>query len=356
MSHMPHNAGDLFVQRFITVFTAVTALFSAYSASALITDDKSLIEGAKQCTSYLPRHERQYGIPVHLLAAIASTESGRYNKELGMSLPWPWTINVEGKGYFYDTKEEAIEAVKELQARGFQSIDVGCMQVNLHHHPNAFANLEQAFDPAYNVAYGAQFLRKNFEQEGSWRKATADYHSHSLFFGESYANLVYGAWSRIINKVADARAGRPVLRSELAGAQPAVYSPSQTSAGTKYQRHTYHSLHMHNISVAAGTTKENGVLVIRPEHGGDVAEGPADPEDGFVSQNKKNRTSTAAAVASAANAEEHKARVIKVGSESSANEIRVRDINGQFEPSPHVVNSNAASTTNKSGSVFVFDN
>ena len=32
------------------------------------------------------------------------------------------------------------------------------MQVNLGYHPDAFEDLEQAFDPTYNVAYAASFL------------------------------------------------------------------------------------------------------------------------------------------------------------------------------------------------------
>ena len=74
---------------------SVCILAAPLSASALTSDDNTdntLVEGAKLCTRYLPRHERQYGIPVHLLAAIASTESGRYHHALGLNLPWPWTI------------------------------------------------------------------------------------------------------------------------------------------------------------------------------------------------------------------------------------------------------------------------
>ena len=67
--------------------------------------------------------------------------------------PWPWTINAEGQGLFYDTKAQAVAAVRALQARGVRSIDVGCMQVNLMHHPDAFPTLEQAFDPQTNAAY-----------------------------------------------------------------------------------------------------------------------------------------------------------------------------------------------------------
>src|SRR4029079_10379480 len=105
----------------------------------------------------------------HLLSAIASTESGRYHEGLQIKVPWPWTINVGGKGYWFDSKEEAIAAVRKYQHRGIQSIDVGCMQVNLYHHPEGFASLDQAFEPEHNVAYAASFLRSLYQEDGTWK-------------------------------------------------------------------------------------------------------------------------------------------------------------------------------------------
>ena len=59
---------------------------------------------------------------------------------------------------FFPTREAAIAEVRQLRADGMRLIDVGCMQINLHHHPNAFASLEEAFDPLSNARYAAQFL------------------------------------------------------------------------------------------------------------------------------------------------------------------------------------------------------
>ena len=170
------------------------------AAPAYATDD--LIEGAKLCTRQLPHFEREYGIPTHLLSAIASTESGRYHAGLGLKVPWPWTINVEGKGYFFPSKQEAMAAVHKYQARGIQSIDVGCMQVNLYHHPHAFSSLDQAFEPQSNVAYAASFLRGLYEDERSWKKAAADYHSKTPNLGSQYASIVYDRCIRFLKSYA----------------------------------------------------------------------------------------------------------------------------------------------------------
>ncbi len=175
--------------------TSVTTDVSA----ATVTD--TLIEGAKLCTRPLPRYERQYGIPTHLLSAISSTESGRYHKGLNIKVPWPWTINAAGKGYFFSSKQEAIASVNKLRAQGIKSIDVGCMQVNLLHHPQAFASLDEAFDPEHNVAYAASFLRSLYQETNSWKEAAADYHSRTHSRGTEYAGHVYNSWYNIIDKL-----------------------------------------------------------------------------------------------------------------------------------------------------------
>lgn len=166
-----------------------------------------LIDGARLCTRSLPRFEREYGIPVHLLSAIASTESGRYHQGLKIALPWPWTINAEGKGYYYDSKAEAVAAAKKFRAAGIRSMDVGCMQVNLLHHANAFASLEDAFEPDKNIAYGASFLRGLYEEMRSWKSAASAYHSRTPSFGAQYVSRVYDRWYSIIDRVRGAAKG-----------------------------------------------------------------------------------------------------------------------------------------------------
>ena len=107
------------------------------------------------CEAAIASAESAVSLPPRLLGAIAKVESGRPDATTGAIHPWPWTIDAEGQGQFFATKEQAIAAVRALQAQGVQSIDVGCMQVNLMHHPRAFASLDQAFDPTTNARYTA---------------------------------------------------------------------------------------------------------------------------------------------------------------------------------------------------------
>jgi hypothetical protein len=147
------------------------------------------------CRTAIAAAERAGNLPPQLLAAIGRVESGRRDPHSGAFHPWPWTINAEGQGAFYDTKAEAMAAVAALRARGVRSIDVGCAQVNLMHHPDAFANLEQAFDPERNAGYAATLLNQLHTQAGGWPRATALYHSATPELGADYQRKVLAAWA-----------------------------------------------------------------------------------------------------------------------------------------------------------------
>jgi hypothetical protein len=146
------------------------------------------------CRTAIAAAERAANIPPGLLHAIGRVESGRRDPDSGAFGPWPWTVNAEGRGQFFPTREAAIAAVRQLQAQGVRSIDVGCMQVNLRHHPNAFASLEEAFDPAANARYAARFLTELHAARNDWLRAAAHYHSHTPQFADAYRARVEAAW------------------------------------------------------------------------------------------------------------------------------------------------------------------
>ncbi len=146
-----------------------------------------------QCRAAIAAAERAFAIPAGLLAAIGVVESGRRGPD-GRIDPWPWSIDAEGAGQVFATRPQAVAAVQALQARGVRSIDVGCLQVNLLHHPDAFATLDTAFDPATNAAYAARFLHDLHAQTGSWPDAAALYHSATPSLAAEYRRKVMAAW------------------------------------------------------------------------------------------------------------------------------------------------------------------
>lgn len=146
------------------------------------------------CRSAIQAAEREARLPPHLLMAIARVESGRRDPENGAFHPWPWTINAEGRGQFFPSKAAAVAAVQQLWAQGVRSIDVGCMQINLRHHPTAFANLELAFDPLTNARYAARFLTELNSTRNDWSRAASAYHSATPEFADPYRQRVMAAW------------------------------------------------------------------------------------------------------------------------------------------------------------------
>ena len=146
------------------------------------------------CLQHIRSEEKAHRIPKGLLAAIGLTESGRALKR-GQRTVWPWTVNTAGEGHYFESKADAIAFVEGKLADGVESIDVGCMQINLKHHPDAFASLEDAFDPATNAAYGADFLTALHGELNGWLAAARRYHSATPEKGEAYGARVLANWT-----------------------------------------------------------------------------------------------------------------------------------------------------------------
>ncbi|SHK30399.1 Transglycosylase SLT domain-containing protein [Roseomonas rosea] len=178
------------------------------------------------CRAAIAAAEREYGLPAGLLAAIGRVESGRRDPLSGEAGPWPWTMNAEGAGKFFPGKAEAVAEVRQLRAGGMRLIDVGCMQINLHHHPNAFPSLEEAFDPLANARYAARFLTELKAASGDWMTAAGHYHSHTPGRAEAYRAQVALRWPEEQRQAGAAPAWQPgwssAARPPMAAALPGM--------------------------------------------------------------------------------------------------------------------------------------
>ncbi|WP_245560749.1 lytic transglycosylase domain-containing protein [Fodinicurvata sediminis] len=154
------------------------------------------------CARHVAEAERLLGVPARLLTAISMAESGRHNKEQRAVFAWPWTVMAEGKGRYLPTRTAAVNEVRQLKAKGVRNIDVGCMQINLMYHPQAFDSLEQAFDPAYNVAYSAKYLLDHYRELNSWEAAVGRYHSATPKYNLRYRTKVMDIWNKEQQKMA----------------------------------------------------------------------------------------------------------------------------------------------------------
>jgi len=155
-----------------------------------------------QCSEETAKNERLYGIPARLLNSISVVESGRYDRDYKATLAWPWTVTSQGEGKYFPTKAEAIAEVRRLQSKGVKSIDVGCMQINLMYHPDAFASLDEAFDPVNNVGYAARFLKGLYGATDNWVTAASYYHSQTPHLAAAYRERLMKVWDGAGTQVA----------------------------------------------------------------------------------------------------------------------------------------------------------
>lgn len=169
----------------ITAFAALLAWGGVAAASA-----RSL-----NCNQAAAQAAADSDVPLELLQSIALVETGRSDGAGRQA--WPWTINHAGQGHWFDSKAEAIEFAEQLLAQGSSSFDVGCFQVNLRWHPDAFASIDAAFDPATNAAYAADYLSRLLQTKGDWPAAIAAYHSQSPDRGVQYLTKVQAALDHI---------------------------------------------------------------------------------------------------------------------------------------------------------------
>ena len=149
---------------------------------------------AELCTQAMAQAERGLHIPDGFLSAMGRVESGKVESD-GTVSAWPWTINAAGIGYHYNSRAEAVAAVQSFRQQGVMSIDVGCLQVNLQQHPDAFSSLDLAFDPQRNALYAGSFLLQMYDKTGSWPRAAAAYHSQTPGIGTPYQWKVLEAWA-----------------------------------------------------------------------------------------------------------------------------------------------------------------
>lgn len=175
-------------------FVFIIMIVFADEAAARTLSGDARGEPGDLCRIAIAAEERRANIPHHLMGAIALAESGRWDARRKVTVPWPWTIMAEGKGQYFPTKQEAIAAARAIQARGVRNMDVGCMQINMLYHGDAFANIEEAFEPAANVAYAARFLRQLHTQMGSWHEAAGRYHSATPEHNQRYKAKIARLW------------------------------------------------------------------------------------------------------------------------------------------------------------------
>lgn len=169
----------------------------------------------------------KYRLDPYLIKAIAYVESGGH----------PWTVNMDGRPFFFDTKAAAILFVTERQhtpcyvelsqkgeirrawfAELYQAqryavslspraiagclnprnVDIGLMQINWRYHQQeAGLTLSEMFDPIFNIDYASRFLAGLIEKHGIWT-GIARYHSNRPANQATYTRKVWKAYQALV--------------------------------------------------------------------------------------------------------------------------------------------------------------
>ena len=158
--------------------------YKSSSSRSDIETAPTVANPAQVCINEILAAEQRYGIPDNLLLAIGIQEAGRQMN--GRLVVWPWTANTNGKGAFFGSKLALEAYVRDMQAQGIRSTDVGCMQINQRWHSDQFASLEAATTPADNVDYAARFLSQLYGETHDWWQAAGRYHSSNEAYSSVY--------------------------------------------------------------------------------------------------------------------------------------------------------------------------
>ena len=164
-------------------FARSVALASIFSVFGFAVPTQGATD-AEVCEHAARQAAQEFRIPKMVMQAITLTETGRTIS--GVFRPWPWTVNVEGKGEWLQTKQQAKDAVLHLKNTGTKNFDVGCFQINFRWHGHNFMSLEQMLDPRENARYAALFLRQLYQELGTWDDAAGAYHSRDAILAERY--------------------------------------------------------------------------------------------------------------------------------------------------------------------------
>lgn len=195
---------------------------------------------AASCGDAARAAERHDGIPTGLLAAIGRTETGG-------AAGWNWSVNANQStpGQRFSDLDSAIAYVRGMLGAGHRLIDVGCFQLDLFYHPDAFERWQDAFDTNANAEAAARILRGLHDRTRDWTQAVALYHSADPRRSQPYLRAVMRAWTGGLTPVD--RAWLPPMRRDPYNP---ISSPSivRLAVWTPGQEHGWQP-----VSVADGT-------------------------------------------------------------------------------------------------------
>ncbi len=139
---------------------------------------------------------RETGVPLSILQAVTLAETGHTRPDATGLVAWPWAVMADLNGQWFPDQPSAIAFAKGLIEQGKSNIDIGCFQLNIRWHAEAFPNLEAMFSPQNNALYAARFLQDLYQETGDWRAAVGRYHSRDAPRAEAYVRRLEGIFDQ----------------------------------------------------------------------------------------------------------------------------------------------------------------
>ena len=113
-------------------------------------------------------------MPAAVLYALALGES-EVTLKSGRVRPWPWTLNVKGRSYYYANYKSACQALQGFLTQT-QLVDIGLAQHNWRWQKAHFNRPCDVFSPRLNLTHAAKLLRQGKQKRGSWVAAAGYFH------------------------------------------------------------------------------------------------------------------------------------------------------------------------------------
>ncbi len=88
-------------------------------------------------------------VDTSLILKIITHESKSYFKS--QAQPWPWTLNINGKGYYFNSYSEAVEHANKALKSNPRRFGVGIGQIEWAFHKSRFKDVSEALNPIKNL-------------------------------------------------------------------------------------------------------------------------------------------------------------------------------------------------------------
>ncbi|MDC0434764.1 hypothetical protein OAM69_03885 [bacterium] len=137
------------------------------------------------------------GVPYKLLYAVAIAESNNPNE--AAFEPWPWTLNVNGKGMYFATKAEAVVTLTRELGKGTRNIDICAGQINYRYNHHLIPDINKALDLKPCLAAATHVLNRELRycklklRKRDWWCAVERYHSPGKSVNQRQRAIKYAA-------------------------------------------------------------------------------------------------------------------------------------------------------------------